>query len=275
MLSTQNEKVLNNLAKTNFVSSIDSSFSPGEMITAISCEEGFKRCNPTPNEEISCPRCGGKESKRIINGKELAWACGEYSCFRKNCKEVDWEKNKDDSKKRLELSNVPKRLQGANFKDWFHSEALRGVQMDWLSNPQGTCLLSGKKGVGKTYMACAMIEHYTKGNKYRAYYYSALALKDIWIDERTNTNTPNRIKQLLNNCDLLVIDDLDKVKMSETFFEFLTSIFDTRYYEERATICTTNLSQKEFRDHVGDSMASRIFAREGLVLEIDGDDLRE
>jgi DNA replication protein DnaC len=73
---------------------------------------------------------------------------------------------------------------------------------------------------------------------------------------------------------MLVLDDLDKINKTDAFGEFLFGLINHRYNHKRATVITTNLSAKEFSKFVGPALASRIFSKGGLFMELEGEDLR-
>ncbi len=59
--------------------------------------------------------------------------------------------------------------------------------------------------------------------------------------------------------DLVVLDDIGAEKATDWVAERLYSIIDTRYRTERATILTSNCTEKQLQDQLGGRIVSRIF----------------
>jgi DNA replication protein DnaC len=57
---------------------------------------------------------------------------------------------------------------------------------------------------------------------------------------------------------VLIIDDVEVMKLSDWLHEELYRIFDYRYQERMPTMLATNLSMEELRQHLGDRIARRI-----------------
>jgi DNA replication protein DnaC len=57
---------------------------------------------------------------------------------------------------------------------------------------------------------------------------------------------------------VLIVDDVEVMKLSDWLHEELYRIFDFRYQEQMPTMVATNLSSEELRKHLGDRIARRI-----------------
>lgn len=57
---------------------------------------------------------------------------------------------------------------------------------------------------------------------------------------------------------VLILDDVEVMKLSDWLHEELYRIFDYRYQESMPTMVATNLSEEELRRHLGDRLARRI-----------------
>jgi DNA replication protein DnaC len=79
----------------------------------------------------------------------------------------------------------------------------------------------------------------------------------------------------MTQCDLLVIDDIDKVKQSDAFHEFLYLVVNSRYASQKPTVITTNSSFTKLEEVMGPAISSRLFAKESLLVEVEGEDLRQ
>lgn len=77
----------------------------------------------------------------------------------------------------------------------------------------------------------------------------------------------------LCNAEYLIIDDLGSEKTSEWVHEFLYTIINKRYENQKRTIITTNLQLSAFKDRYGERILSRL-AEMCVVVELLGEDLR-
>lgn len=66
--------------------------------------------------------------------------------------------------------------------------------------------------------------------------------------------------------DRLIIDDLGTEKPSEWTMERLGMVVDRRWSEERATVFTSNLNQKDLEAFYGGHMASRMFGGAEIIV---------
>ena len=78
---------------------------------------------------------------------------------------------------------------------------------------------------------------------------------------------------LLNDCDLLIIDDLGTEMTTQFVCSALYHVVNTRLMESRPTIISTNLSIREFRDVYSERIFSRITSSYTL-LKLTGSDIR-
>lgn len=74
---------------------------------------------------------------------------------------------------------------------------------------------------------------------------------------------------------LVVLDDIGAEKPTEWVAERLYAIIDARYRMERATIFTSNLSEKQLQDQLGGRIVSRIFEMTDQVPVIGPDHRRK
>lgn len=75
--------------------------------------------------------------------------------------------------------------------------------------------------------------------------------------------------------DLVILDDIGAEKATDWVAERLYSIIDTRYRMERATIFTSNLSEKKMQDRLGGRIVSRIYEMTDQVPVIGPDHRRK
>lgn len=120
-------------------------------------------------------------------------------------------------------------------------------------------LLWGDVGTGKTFFAAcianALVE---KGENVKMTNFSAI-LNDLFME-----SDKNKYLDRLNDCRLLIIDDLGIERDTEYALEQVYNIIDTRYKSNKPLIVTTNLSLDDL-NHPIDTAHKRIYDR---VLEM-------
>lgn len=119
----------------------------------------------------------------------------------------------------------------------------------------------GNSGVGKTYLATAMVNYLVDNNK-RAMFITATDFFDLINTYSFSfSNEKKELKEkidLLKEIDFLVIDDLG----SEIFYKqnnsFLSTLLDARIDKKLETVITSNLSQYDIADNYDTRISSRI-----------------
>ena len=200
-----------------------------------------------------------------------------------------------DGKKRLEACwryfNPPPRLANATFGDFMprttqQADALEKCQTytaDDIAQGRGLFLF-GTYGTGKTHLAVATVRRLMEADPerfgvrlpetetriygvnhedYKGLYCSFFSVVDLLDAMRPGSE----VKQVHGDWlfyrarydDLVVLDDIGAEKATDWVAERLYSIIDTRYRMERATIFTSNLSEKKMQDRLGGRIVSRIF----------------
>lgn len=145
--------------------------------------------------------------------------------------------------------------------------------------PKGIMLLAGPPGTGKTF---ASKEIYHSHTPYKlphhdwdkAIYINQTDLNLRWYKEFKQFNDTSYLLLKLSEVPLLVIDDLGSRNPSDSFLDFLYSLFDKRYENRKThgTIITTNFNALTLRDSFGDRIFSRITC--GEIIKFNGKDRR-
>jgi DNA replication protein DnaC len=159
-------------------------------------------------------------------------------------------------------------------------------------------LFVGPLGVGKTHLACsALRELVAKGVPVLFYSYADLlteirntyndngAAKYVTDDEGNHWDTESQILNHVINVEVLLLDELGKVKASDWVLDKIREIIGGRYAKQRTTLATTNFPLAAQRapggpppillqDKIGADMVSRL--REMCrVIPMDGIDFRQ
>lgn len=124
----------------------------------------------------------------------------------------------------------------------------------------------GNTGVGKTYFC------YAVGNTKKIKVENFVLLLSEFRDYMMKGFYNEKVKELCE-ADYLIIDDIGSEKVTDFVIEFIYTIVNRRYENQKRTILTTNLQFKEFGDRYGDRILSRI-AEMCIMVELKGNDKR-
>lgn len=138
--------------------------------------------------------------------------------------------------------------------------------------PVESCiLLAGPTGTGKTFQAWAWWQRWALATGVYGFqparFYNEADLMELI--RRTYDGEPFGLPA----SELVVIDDVGTARATEWVAEQFHRIIDQRYRDCLPLVVTTNLVGKEFRDRVGDRLASRLVEM-CEVVKLGGGDLR-
>ncbi len=133
-------------------------------------------------------------------------------------------------------------------------------------------LLTGPCGIGKTYIASAMMKAIIRQHADRAYFLGdtlrlfnvqfisapELLLKIRDSFEPGANQTEMDLIYWYGSVDCLILDDLGAEKASDWTLQTLYSIIDIRMREQKQTIITSNLDLDGIREKLSDRVASRL-----------------
>lgn len=144
---------------------------------------------------------------------------------------------------------------------------------NFVTNPTGFFLISGKNGNGKTFTAEAIFGKFwsPQGDNM---FWNLADLKMKWQSTHARYGSTEYFLQEILKAPLLVLDDVGTTRPTEAFAEFLYIISDKRYKKKQVqgTILTTNLNAHAMREMFGDAFVSRVAS--GRCLRHDGKDRR-
>lgn len=119
--------------------------------------------------------------------------------------------------------------------------------------------LTGYVGTGKTHLAVSIVDHIAR-IKYRKIG-SFILFESVpeLMDRIRERRSMSWLRNTLNACDLLVLDDLGTEHITDWSTQIIHDIVDIRYRIKKHTIITTNLSLEEVKEEYGERMFSRIY----------------
>ena len=152
-------------------------------------------------------------------------------------------------------------------------EAMRRFAESFTGKDDGSLLLVGNTGLGKTHLSSAaagvIIERGFDVKFAKAQ--NMLSEFDSWQFHRERGSDDPTERYF--SCDLLIIDDLGTEISNSFTVSCLYNIIDTRISRKKSMIVSTNLSPQELRRRYADRITSRLFG-EFTVLLFEGRDVR-
>lgn len=190
-----------------------------------------------------------------------------------------------------EYFKPPRRLQGASFDNYIPKtkqqqaalETCQAYDLEKLKTGQGLFLV-GPFGTGKTHLSVALVRNVLGANielfgiredtgglglydcfreEYRGLYCSFFPVVELLDAWRPGDDTKKQKGEMLfhraKNDDLVVLDDIGAEKASEWTGDRLYAVIDARYRMQRATIFTSNCTEKELLNNGYGRIVSRIY----------------
>ncbi len=136
----------------------------------------------------------------------------------------------------------------------------------------GSLLLTGKPGLGKTFLSAAIARE-VSGEGWSVVYDTAGHIFSRFEDQKFGREDASGDIDRVLRCDLLILDDLGTEMTTPFVQSALYQIVNGRLLERRAAIVSTNLAGRELEARYGAQTASRIEG-EYQVLPFFGQDIR-
>ena len=146
-----------------------------------------------------------------------------------------------------------------------------------MLNKKNFLVFLSNAGVGKTYLAAALVEYAMMNFKsFRRWREIDLFSKlRSSMNEYSHSDYEDVLKYLIDD-DFLIIDDIGSTGLTDWRREVIFSVIDYRYNSMKPTVLISNLLKKDFYEVFHERVASRVFAKENCIIEIDnGKDLRQ
>jgi DNA replication protein DnaC len=150
--------------------------------------------------------------------------------------------------------------------------------VDFVKQGKNLYICSSQTGNGKTSWAIKMLHtyfHYTAHGNYENLKGMFVSTADLLIKLKDfNNPVPKSYKDLLENVDLVVWDDIALTNISQYDYTQFYSIIDKRILAEKSNIFTTNCtSLDKLSELIGAKVASRIY-NTSEIITLKGMDMR-
>lgn len=228
----------------------------------------------------------GLLKKHNLTEKDLA---RKYLCL--NCKDTGFKDNKpckcfkakyeERMLKSIGISEIPlpekkedTAEKSAKLKKYYE-KMMKYVEV-FPNTKTNNFVFRGNTGTGKSFLAGRVAEELRKRG-YKVLFISAFSLNNLFLKSHTSLESERyRYIEMLNDCDLLVIDDLGTEPiLKNVTIEYLLGVLSDRLNEKKHTIVTTNLNDNELLLRYNERLFSRLYEkRNSAVLLFDGDNFR-
>lgn len=172
------------------------------------------------------------------------------------------------------IATVPERYKGASLSDFNQSATVISHILGG-----GSCLLTGTTGCGKTRMLYAVCKHMCR--QFAPYEVVMDTLPGLMAKVHSNSGAADWLsyagEKYGKRIKLLVIDEFDKCKGSDSDYEVLNHIVNERYNNMLQTVIAGNGDINTAKDILGDAIVSRLTGRAegGRHFRQTGDDRRK
>ena len=221
-------------------------------------------------EKYSCEKC---KDSGFIDGKMCVCLKNTMKQLTYNslCDKVPLEKYRFDMfsldfyPDEMNEDGIVPRRRMKNFFDYCVNYA------DDFNSKSDNLLMTGETGLGKTHLSLAIAGQAAKKG-YSVVYGSAQNLLSSLESEKFGRTQPGA-EQAMQECDLLIIDDLGAEFSTQFTISAVYNIINTRLMMSKPTIISTNMSMYEIEEKYTQRIASRILGNY-ILMEFAGRDIR-
>ncbi|HLZ57203.1 MAG TPA: DnaA/Hda family protein [Ktedonosporobacter sp.] len=242
------------------------------------------RMSQDPQEKTwECPTCGVIEPGMLVEGWYYRRCCPCQERARMRAPQQEAPRTLQQALARNQVMQTYTwlgrkwHLEGLEKKTFASFEEVRQPDafdqaLQFAKKPAGTLLLYGSFGLGKTHLLAAIAnQHIAEGKP--CLFASAVTLFDAIVERISADEEYHDLLKRAMTTPLLLLDDIDKPKISEFRKEMYYQIIDGRTRAGRPLVVSANCSLTELECYVGGATKSRLMM--GLVpVQMEGADYR-
>lgn len=223
----------------------------------------------------------GSQTVKVRKGKD--WYCPK--CLQENARQEARKQWEHDRREMLhKIARIPHKYHGDSFKP--HNDAhrhARGLAKSFFDAVVGNgslggwrvLMLVGEPGTGKTLMACELAERLVDRALMSVRYATAMQmLGEIKAAYSQEGKSEAGEIQKFAEYDLLVLDEIDRMRGTDNDRLLLEEVVNRRYNDEKPMLVISNKLRDQLAEYVGDRVSSR-FHENGLVVSFDWPDFRK
>lgn len=237
--------------------------------------------NLRTNSSRECAFCGAQlEPMALILGRPFGakrCTCEGARAYWQERDEIAAQERRAEEeaqrKERLETlfrnSMLPSRWKNRTFENFVLTEnnqtafeRARQYAERFDANSGDGLLFTGDVGLGKTHLAAAIAMHLLEREHTVVFGTVTSLLSQLRNTYDDHRETEKDVMRRLTRCQLLVIDDLGKEKVSPWVEQTVFEIINARYDDNKSVIITTNMDlpeiEKKYKDN-GKALLDRIF----------------
>lgn len=194
-----------------------------------------------------CPTCG-KEVKLSAECVHLMQSMGALKKMVLNCDECAEKVEAQNAERERELYFEGLRREckiPVSRMDWNSAKGNQQLYYFVLGNKKKSLFISDQYGSGKTWAVCAVGWREKLADIDVLFYVTADLTSELSALYSEYYSAAESLVKELKECDLLILDDFGKERLTDRSGEAIFRVLDARYRDERATWITTNLSLDE------------------------------
>ena len=132
---------------------------------------------------------------------------------------------------------------------------------------------SGKTGTGKTFLSRYIEKNMINNNKSVIYISVNDLLNVVFKDFNSDNNETNPLLDYINDCDMLILDDLGKENISTFTIKYIYNLIDNRLTHNKSTIVCSQHNYTEISEVYDESLTTRLY-NYFITVRLEGKDLR-
>lgn len=141
------------------------------------------------------------------------------------------------------------------------------------NNKSINIFISGKTGTGKTFLSRYIGETLLNNNKTVIYITVNELLNEVFKNFNSENKNDNRLLSYIEDCDMLILDDLGKENITDFTIRYIYNLIDDRLNQKKSTIVCSCLNFTEINDSYDEGLTTRLF-NYFYSIRLDGIDLR-